>query len=76
MSQLDAFDAGANVDERALRDRGLVKGQIDRIKILGNGDLTKQVTVTAHSFSKSAQEKIAKAGGKVVLVAQAAAASE
>lgn len=76
VSQLDMFDAGANVDERALRDRGLVKGQTDRIKILGNGELTKKLTVTAHSFSKSAQEKIAKAGGKVVLVAAAAAAAE
>lgn len=75
VSQLDMFDAGTNVDERALRDRGLVKGQIDRIKVLGNGELTKKLTVTAHSFSKSAQEKIAKAGGKVVLVAQAQAAA-
>lgn len=75
VGQLDAFDAGAKVDERALRDRGLIKGQIDRIKVLGNGDLTKAVTVTAHSFSKSAQDKIAKAGGKVVLVAQAQAAA-
>ena len=75
VGQLDAFDAGANVDERALRDRGLVKGQIDRIKVLGNGDLTKKITVTAHSFSKSAQEKIAKMGGTAVLVAQAQAAS-
>ncbi|MDF2691775.1 MAG: hypothetical protein K0S65_158 [Labilithrix sp.] len=78
VSQLEVFEAGANVDERALRDRGLVKGQIDRIKVLGNGELTKKITVTAHSFSKSAQEKIAKAGGKTVLVAaaQAAAAAE
>ena len=75
VGQLDMFDAGANVDERALRDRGLVKGHADRIKVLGNGDLTKKITVTAHSFSKSAQEKIAKAGGKVVLVAQAQAAA-
>ena len=62
----------------ALRARGLVKGQADRIKILGNGELTKSVTVTAHSFSKAAQEKIAKAGGKAVLVAavQASATAE
>ena len=52
-----------------------MKGQIDRIKVLGNGELTKKITVTAHSFSKSAQEKIAKAGGKVVLVAAAQAAA-
>ena len=75
VSQLEMFDAGAKVDERALRDRGIVKGHADRIKILGNGDLTKKVTVTAHSFSKSAQDKIAKAGGKAVLVAVAAAAA-
>ena len=75
VSQLEMFDAGAKVDERALRERGLIKGQIDRIKILGKGDLTKSVTVTAHSFSKSAQEKISKAGGKMVLVAVAAAAA-
>lgn len=76
VSQLEVFDAGANVDERALRDRGLVKGQIDRIKILGSGDLTKKITVTAHSFSKSAQEKIAKAGGSAVLVAAAPVPAE
>lgn len=78
LSQLETFAAGASVDERALRDRGLIKGQIDRIKILGNGELTKKITVTAHSFSKSAQEKIAKAGGSAVLVvlAQAAPAAE
>lgn len=75
VSQLESsFDAGANVDERALRDRGLVKGHIDRIKVLGNGDLTKAVTVTAHSFSKGAQDKIAKAGGTAVLVKAIAAA--
>jgi large subunit ribosomal protein L15 len=75
VGQLEVFEAGAKVDERALRARGLVKGHADRIKILGNGELTKSVTVTAHSFSKAAQEKIAKAGGKAVLVAAAQAAA-
>ena len=75
VSQLELFEKGSKVDEKALRERGLIKGQIDRIKILGKGDLTKSVTVTAHSFSKSAQEKISKAGGKMVLVAAAAAAA-
>lgn len=68
VSQLEIFESGANVDEAALRAKGLIKGQHDKIKVLGNGELTKKVTVTAHSFSKSAQEKIAKAGGKVQLV--------
>lgn len=72
VGQLEGFAAGAKVDEAALRAAGLVKGACDRIKVLGKGDLTKAVTVTAHSFSKSAQEKIAKAGGKVLLVSAAA----
>lgn len=75
VGQLEVFEAGAKVDERALRDRGLIKGHADRIKVLGNGELTKSVTVTAHAFSKAAQEKIAKAGGKAVLVAVASAAA-
>jgi large subunit ribosomal protein L15 len=72
VGQLEVFAAGAKVDEAALRARGLIKGRFDRIKVLGKGELTKAVTVTAHSFSKGAQEKIAKAGGKAVLVAAAA----
>jgi len=62
------FDAGATVDEKALRSLGLVKGRIERIKILGNGELKKKLTVSAHVFSKSAAEKIEKAGGKAVVV--------
>ncbi len=68
VSALEAFGAGAKVDETALREHGLIKGACDRIKILGDGEITKAVTVSAHSFSKSAVEKIQKAGGKVVLV--------
>jgi large subunit ribosomal protein L15 len=75
VGQLDGFESGANVDERALRDHGLLKGHVDRIKILGTGELSKKITVTAHSFSKAAQAKIAKAGGKAVLVVQAQAAA-
>ena len=73
VGSLEIFGAGAKVDETALRDRGIVKGRCDRIKILGNGDLTKSLTVTAHSFSKSAQQKIEKAGGKTLLATAAAA---
>jgi large subunit ribosomal protein L15 len=68
VGDLDVFSAGANVDERALVAHGLVRGRFDRIKILGTGELTKAVTVSAHAFSKAAAEKIQKAGGKVVLV--------
>lgn len=78
VGQLEVFDAGANVDEAALRAKGILKGKFDRIKILGEGDLTKGLTVTAHSFSKSAHEKIIKAGGKTKLAAstKATAATE
>lgn len=75
VEDLEAFEAGAKVDEAALREYGIIKGKFDRIRILGRGELTKAVTVTAHSFSKSAQEKITKAGGKTVLLAQAQAAA-
>lgn len=68
VGDLEVFAAGANVDREALLARGIVKGRFDRIKILGTGDLTKSVTVSAHAFSKAAAAKIQKAGGKVVLV--------
>lgn len=68
VGSLEVFGAGAKVDETSLRDHGLIKGQCDKIKILGNGDLTKSVIVTAHAFSKGAADKIAKAGGKAILV--------
>ena len=68
VGDLERFDSGAKVDEKALRDRGLVKGQCDKIKILGSGELKKKITVTAHAFSKSAVLKIEKAGGKALLV--------
>jgi large subunit ribosomal protein L15 len=73
VGDLEAFGAGAKVDEAALRAHGLLKGRYDRIKVLGNGELTKAVTVSAHAFSKSAAAKIEKAGGKVVLLASGAA---
>jgi large subunit ribosomal protein L15 len=74
VGSLEVFASGAKVDERALRDRGLVKGAFDRLKILGDGEISKNVTVTAHAFSKSAAEKIKKAGGKVLILASKALA--
>jgi len=68
VSVLETFPAGAKIDEAALRERGFVKGRCDRIKVLGNGELSKGVTVTAHAFSKSAADKIEKAGGKAIVV--------
>jgi large subunit ribosomal protein L15 len=72
VGDLEIFTAGAKIDEQALVARGLIRGRFDRIKILGDGELTKAVTVSAHSFSKVAAAKIQKAGGKVVLLGGAA----
>ncbi|WP_044239735.1 50S ribosomal protein L15 [Chondromyces apiculatus] len=73
---LESFEDGAHVDIAALRQRRLVQGRFDVLKILGDGELTKKLTVSSHRFSKSALEKIEKAGGKaVVLPSHAVAAS-
>ena len=63
VSELERFDNGATVDEAALRKAGLVKGQNDGIKILGDGKLTKKLTVHATKFSESARKQIEAAGG-------------
>lgn len=57
------FDNGAVVDTEALRAAGLVKNSFDGVKILGNGELTKKLTVKANAFSESAKQKIEAAGG-------------
>lgn len=72
VSSLERFDAGATVDEKALQNARLVQKRNARIKILGDGELSKKLTVHAHGFSKSAVEKIEKAGGKVVSLAEKA----
>ena len=61
----EKFDDGETVSEETLREKGLVKGRCDAVKILGNGELTKKLTVQAGKVSASALEKIAKAGGSV-----------
>ncbi len=76
VADLERFAAGATVDEAALRESRLLQGRADRIKILGDGELTKKLTVSAHRFSKSAQEKIERAGGSVVVLEAPAAAEE
>ncbi len=69
---LNAFDDGARVDEAVLRKAGLVNGRGDGVKILGDGELTKPLTVAVHKVTASAKEKIEKAGGKVTDPAPAA----
>jgi large subunit ribosomal protein L15 len=67
IADLDRFDDGANVDENALRERKLVRGNVDGVKILGSGELKKKLNITADKISASAREKIEKAGGTVSL---------
>jgi large subunit ribosomal protein L15 len=63
-----AFEAGAEVTLEAIRKLGLAKGRYDLLKVLGDGELKKKLTVSAHRFSASARQKIEQAGGKVVLL--------
>jgi len=65
LRDLELFESGSVVDIEALGKAGLVGQLKDGVKILGDGDLTKALTIKAHKFSKSAQEKIAAAGGSV-----------
>ncbi len=65
LRDLEQFEAGSVIDVEALSLAGLVNKVVDGVKILGDGELTKALTVKAHKFSKSAQEKIEAAGGKV-----------
>ncbi len=69
---LNALD-GEITPERLVKE-GLVKAMLSGIKILGDGDLTKAIVVKAHRFSKSAAEKIARAGGRAEVIAGPAAA--
>lgn len=65
LRDLELFEAGSVVDVEALGKAGLVGQVKDGVKVLGDGELTKSLTVKAHKFSKSAQDKIAAAGGAI-----------
>ena len=68
LSALDKFDDGAVVDAQALLAKGILSKCEYGVKVLGNGQLTKKLTVQASAFSASAKEKIEAAGGKVEVV--------
>lgn len=69
VGQLDkAFSAGEEVTLEALAAKNLAKGRFDELKVLGNGELTKKLKISAHQFSKSAEEKIKKAGCDMVVL--------
>lgn len=63
-----AFEAGAEVSIEALSAKNIAKGRFDELKVLGDGELTKKLKISAHRFSKSAAEKITAAGGEMVVV--------
>ena len=64
LSDLDKFEEGAVVTPELLKEMGLLKKQLDGVKVLGNGTLTKKITVKAHKFSDAALREIEKIGGK------------
>jgi len=69
LDQLENFPAGSAVTPEALAERGLVRGKTSRVKVLGDGALSKALIIKAHGFSAKAKEKIEAAGGTVELIA-------
>jgi len=65
LTDLERFEAGTTIDETFLREKKLIRGSFDGVKVLGNGELTKKLTVSVTKVSASAKEKIEKAGGSV-----------
>ncbi len=68
VSQLERFDEGAVVDLKQLSVAGLINSNESRVKILGNGDLTKKLQIEAHKFSRTAEQKIVALGGEAKVV--------
>lgn len=69
VSQLERFEDGAQVGVEQLSNAGLISGITNKVKILGDGELTKRLQVVAHKFSKSAEEKIVGCGGTTTKIA-------
>ena len=78
LDSLNQFDSGAKVGVEDLRKAGLANGPVKLVKILGDGELTRKLTVSAHAFSASARSKIEAKGGacEVLAVQQAAPAAK
>ena len=68
VSDLNRFEDGTVVDIALLKEVGLIKKELDGVKVLGSGELTKKLTVKANAFTKSAQEKIETIGGKTEVI--------
>ncbi|MFZ5807010.1 MAG: 50S ribosomal protein L15 [Verrucomicrobiota bacterium] len=76
VKSLDIFEENATVDEKALREKRVVTGTWDGVKLLGDGELKKKLTVVVNAFSASAKAKVEKAGGKVQTVEKKVAKKE
>ncbi len=68
VSQLDKFDDGVEIGTSELKQAGLIDSTKNKVKILGNGQLTKKLEVNAHKFSRSAEHKIVALGGRVKVI--------
>jgi large subunit ribosomal protein L15 len=68
VSQLERFDEGAAVGVEQLSNAGLIDSLRNKVKILGDGELTKKLRVTAHKFSKTAEQKIVASGGTAKII--------
>ena len=68
VSDLNRFEDGTVVDIALLKEVGLIKKELDGVKVLGSGELTKKLTVKANAFTKSAKEKIETIGGKTEVI--------
>ena len=68
VSRLEVFDNGTTVTIEALMEQGIIKNPKDGVKILGNGELTKKLTVQANAFSATAKEKIEASGGTAEVI--------
>ncbi len=64
----ERFDAGAHVTPEAILEAGLIRNLRNKVKVLGDGQLTKTLKIEASKFSKSAEEKIKSAGGEVIVL--------
>ena len=68
VGDLDVFEKDATVDAAALLEKGLIRKELDGVKVLGDGELSKSLTVKVSAYSASAKEKIEKAGGKAEVI--------
>lgn len=65
---LNRFENGTEITPELLKKAGIIKNMLDGVKVLGNGNIEKNLTVKAHKFTKSAQAKIEAAGGKIEVI--------